>query len=166
MVIFQRHIFPSAAAEIFYIPERGKQVMNRYNIPGMAFLKFVTPCKILLCGYCVFSLVSKLCPAVIFQFFREKVKIHPSGHWSHKLPWLSCRIGGTFKNTPFTIRRPDFSQFLLVHFSCWSGRISQPSWRSIKPKPWPLPNCCKVTRLFWKICSRENEPTTQEKNRE
>ena len=85
-IFLQRHIFPprSSADEIFYIPEeRGKQVMNRYNIPGMAFLKFVTPCKILLCGYCVFSLVFKTfktcCDLPIF-FREKKSKIPPSGH--------------------------------------------------------------------------------------
>ena len=49
---FPKDTFPPASRreEIFYIPAREeKQVMNRYNIPGMAFLKFVTPCKILLC---------------------------------------------------------------------------------------------------------------------
>ena len=102
---FPKDTFPPASRreEIFYIPAREeKQVMNRYNIPGMAFLKFVTPCKILLCGYCVFSLVSKLLrPAVIFQFFfrEKKNKIPPSGHWSQMLHPHRLKV-------PFISRRP------------------------------------------------------------
>ena len=81
----QRHIFPLAgSAEIFYIPERGKQVMNRYNIPGMAFLKFVTPCKILLCVGTVYfvppSAVVKLFLSSRCDLFFSAKKSPARGH--------------------------------------------------------------------------------------
>ena len=84
---FPKDTFPPASRreEIFYIPAREeKQVMNRYNIPGMAFLKFVTPCKILLCGYCVFCTpVSKLfmlSSCCDLHFFSAKSKNDPPRH--------------------------------------------------------------------------------------
>ena len=84
---FPKDIFPPASRreEIFYIPAREeKQVMNRYNIPGMAFLKFVTPCKILLCVGTVYfvppSAVVKLFLSSCCDLFFSAKKSPARGH--------------------------------------------------------------------------------------
>ena len=86
---FPKDTFPPASRreEIFYIPAREeKQVMNRYNIPGMAFLKFVTPCKILLCVGTVYfvppSAVVKLFLSSRCDLFFSAKKSPARGHWS------------------------------------------------------------------------------------
>ena len=84
---FPKDTFPPASRreEIFYIPAREeKQVMNRYNIPGMAFLKFVTPCKILLCVGTVYfvppSAVVKLFLSSRCDLFFSAKKSPARGH--------------------------------------------------------------------------------------